>query len=67
MGLVYIVKAPDSKSGLSLKHAVKPDGKTFCGKRATDWSTVYADIEEVSDSCVICYHIIVKKEAKYVG
>jgi len=65
MGLSYIVRAPDTRSGL--KHAVKADGKTFCGKDAREWGTVYADIESVSESCAICYHIILIKEAKYLG
>ncbi len=67
MDLGYIVRAPDTRSGMSLKHAVKPDGKTLCGKDAREWCTVYADIESVSDCCMICYHIILIKEAKYVG
>ena len=65
MGLTYIVRySPHLR--FSLKHAVKQDGKTFCGKDASKWTDT-SDIEDVGDSCVRCYHIILMKEAKYVG
>jgi len=62
MGLTYIVR----QAPRGFKHAVRQDGKTFCGKNASKWVSV-PDMVSAADSCVLCLNYTRRKEAKYNG